>query len=153
MYGRAACEDLAQEVLMQLAESELDPGDDGRVLGAWVRQAVDHVVIDHGRRHRVAERRSVDRESRLLRGETVLDPRPGSPTRDARRRERVEALWSALERLSGPYRDVLIHRFIEGRSLAETARLLQKSEGAVSVQQNRALQRLREVYSGAEPTA
>ncbi len=137
---------------MQLAASALDPGAQGHALSAWIRQAVEHLVIDQNRRHVDASKRSLSSE--VEDGEQLARARSTtpSPTRFARQRERVEALWVALTSLSQSYREVLVHRFLEGRSVPETAALLGKSEGAISTQQHRALSRLRQAYAGPEPT-
>ena len=49
----------------------------------------------------------------------------------------------AMGTLKQEHRDVLMLRLMEGRSVAETAALLGKTQGAVKVMQMRALQSLR----------
>lgn len=58
--------------------------------------------------------------------------------------ERLD-IATALGKLKPEHRDVLMLRLVEGRSVAEVAALLGKSEGAVKVQQMRALEAIRRV--------
>jgi RNA polymerase sigma-70 factor (ECF subfamily) len=153
LRARLDPEDLAQEALLQLSRSGLDPGPSGLALLAWLREAAGHLALDGFRRHVQAARRSVRAERAPPTGVTLALPSAATtPTRGARRAERAQALASALEELAPDQREVLLLRLIEGRSLAETALCLQRSEGAVSTLQNRALRRLREVYRGPAPT-
>ena len=54
-----------------------------------------------------------------------------------------EAILQKLQYLNDQQREVLILRFIEELSIAETAQVMQKSEGAVKALQHRALESLR----------
>ncbi|MGQ0553305.1 MAG: sigma-70 family RNA polymerase sigma factor [Planctomycetota bacterium] len=155
LSARLDPEDLLQEGLLQLSRSRLDPGPAGLALLAWLREAAAHLLIDGHRRHVEAARRSVRSERGAPAGPGASDEQASpltTPTRAARRAERAAELARALQRLGVEQRDVLLHRLIEGHSLAETAKLMSRSEGAVSVLQNRALKSLREVYRGPAPT-
>ena len=54
-----------------------------------------------------------------------------------------EHLLLTLKLLNEQQRQVLLLRFIEGFSIAETAQILQKSEGAIKALQHRSLENLR----------
>ncbi|GJM23005.1 MAG: hypothetical protein DHS20C15_29200 [Planctomycetota bacterium] len=145
-------EDLVQELLLQLVGRQLDPGPSGEHLMAWLRTALDHLLVDLHRRHVGAAKRSLDREGPL----DALHARAASahttPTLAARRAERSRDLVAALERMPADQRGVIVHRLLEERSVRETAQLLDRSEGAVSVLLNRALRKLRDLYRGSAPT-
>jgi RNA polymerase sigma-70 factor (ECF subfamily) len=54
-----------------------------------------------------------------------------------------EQLLRTLKLLNEQQRQVLLLRFVEGFSIAETAQILQKSEGAIKALQHRSLENLR----------
>lgn len=57
-------------------------------------------------------------------------------------------LGAALGRVKPEHRDVIALRFVEGRSVKETAKILRKSEGAVKLLQLRALRAVRRKLEG-----
>ena len=68
----------------------------------------------------------------------------GSPELFLQDRASAERLMQVVQTLNEDQRQVLILRFIEGLSYADTARILGKSVGAVRVAQYRALRALRQ---------
>lgn len=72
------------------------------------------------------------------------DGRRESPELLCEARARAEEVMQAVQALSRDQREVIILRFIEGLSYADTARILGKSVGAVRVAQYRALCALRQ---------
>lgn len=72
-----------------------------------------------------------------------------TPSRSAVRHEAVDAVRAAVERLEADYRDVLRFRFVQGLSVAETAKSMQRSPGAVMMLCQRAVQRLAEQLADA----
>jgi len=152
LAARVDPEDLVQELLLQVSDSRLDPGPRGEHLMAWLRTALDHLLVDLHRRHVGAAKRSLEREQPLdVSHARAASPRT-TPTRAARRAERGRDLVDALERMPEDQRRVIVHRLLEERSVRETAALLERSEGAVSVLLNRALRKLRDLYRGSAPT-
>lgn len=152
LAARVDADDLVQELLLQLSARQLDPGPRGEHLMAWLRTALDHQLIDLHRRHVLAARRSIDAERPLEAPGRQLLSGQTTPTRAARRAERTRDLLQALQRMPDDQRRVIVHRVLEERSVRETAELLERSEGAVSVLLNRALRKLRDLYRGAAPT-
>ncbi len=67
----------------------------------------------------------------------------GSPHRETEKRLATDCLRRALRYLTQEQQQVILGKFIEERSNAEVARLLQKTEGAVKSLQHRALAALR----------
>jgi len=68
----------------------------------------------------------------------------GSPELFLQDRASAERLMQVVQTLNEDQRQVLILRFIEGLSYADTARILAKSVGTVRVAQYRALRALRQ---------
>ncbi len=116
----------------------------------WLRQFAWNRLVELHRRHVLAQRRSVAREeppglpdhsalelaNRLLGSGT-------SPSAGARREELRGRVQQALLRLNERDREVLVLRYLEQLSTAETAAVLGIREGAVKVRHFRALERMR----------
>jgi RNA polymerase sigma-70 factor (ECF subfamily) len=126
----------------------------------WLRGIARDQIIDVHRRHRLAARRSIDRE-RPVSAEAFLDrssldlaaelrDQGATPAAEAIRRELAERFQAALEDLGEDDREVLLLRHFEHLSNAETARALGLSEPAAGMRYLRALRRLRAVL-GAPP--
>lgn len=106
----------------------------GRPFLAWLYTIARHCVIDHQRRN--------GRVTLQQLSETHPDTAVG-PEQQAHLSLEERRLRQAIGRLTEAQRDVVILRFIEGRSVAETAELLDKTEGAVKTLTRRALAALR----------
>ena len=90
----------------------------------------------------------LDKSSRVLdRGLVASDSSPGHK---AARREQAVLLANALARLSRSYRDVLIHRHMEGLTFPEIAQTMQRSVDSVKKLWTRALAQLRRAM-GEQP--
>jgi RNA polymerase sigma-70 factor (ECF subfamily) len=59
-----------------------------------------------------------------------------------------QQLGACLRRLTSEQQQVVVLRFAEERPLAEVARLMGKSEGAIKTMQHRAISRLRKLLGG-----
>ncbi|MGW6890321.1 sigma-70 family RNA polymerase sigma factor [Streptomyces chartreusis] len=68
-----------------------------------------------------------------LRAATVHEPPPGLP---------LDTLLEALNRLSTPQYECIVLRFIQGLTIAESAHVMSRSEGALKLLQHRALKNL-----------
>ena len=107
----------------------------GRDFGAWLTTIARNLVTDHYKSSR----------NRL---ETVSDELPerddlGPGPEDAVLTHLTnEALGQALRRLPAEQRDCVVMRFLQGLSIAETAEVLVRSEGAVKQLQLRAVRNL-----------
>ena len=108
----------------------------------WLLRVARNVVVDHWRAHR--------RFPASLDGLYELPSDSLSPEDVVARDGEVERVTQALKRLPDDQRDVLILRFIEGYSHADTAQVLKKSVVAVRQIQVRALRALRDVMREGE---
>jgi RNA polymerase sigma-70 factor, ECF subfamily len=117
----------------------------------WLRQLAGERVIDTHRRHVLAQRRSITRESRTpeLSEESAVElgrklmASDTSPSNRLMRQERCDQVMAALAGLSPRDREVLVMRHLEQLSTAEVAEALGISVGAVEVRLFRALVRMR----------
>lgn len=120
----------------------------------WLRHiAKDHIVDAH-RRHRQAQRRSVDREQRLgpaLAEQSSLDlaaqliDRELTPATAAIRQELAKRFREALTELDEDDREIILMRHFEQLSNQEAADALGLSEAAAGMRHLRALRRLRTI--------
>jgi RNA polymerase sigma-70 factor, ECF subfamily len=123
----------------------------------WLRQIARDRLIDVHRRHRIAGRRSIDRERSITANEffnrssmdlaSVLRDQGLTPAAEAIRRELVDRFHAALEELGEDDREILIMRHFEHLSNAESADALGLSEPAAGMRYLRALRRLRDLLA------
>jgi RNA polymerase sigma-70 factor, ECF subfamily len=117
---------------------------------AWLRQIMAHTAANLVRDHR-RQRRDAGIEQRLhdLLNQSseminrALGKIDSSPSQSALRRERAVVLANALGQLPADYREVLVLRELEGRSLGEAADLMGRTPDAVQKLWARALVQLR----------
>ena len=120
--------------------------------GAWLRSIADHRLQD-GIKLLRRKKRGGDRvqiEAPLRTADSIADLMamlPGNdPTasRVLRHREAQQAMRVAIAELPDDYRDVIQWRYLEGRSIKETAELMGRSEASVRSLAERAKKKLRE---------
>ena len=153
-------EDAVQETLLRAWRS-LDRFEGRAALRSWLYRIATNVCLDmlDGRNKRARPmdlgpaRAPVESNLNTLPEATWLQPIPdslvaseGDPAELAVTRETVRlAFVAALQHLPPRQRAVLVLRFYEDRSEAETAELLGVSAGTVKSQTHRALARLRQL--------
>jgi len=117
----------------------------------WLRQFAFNRLLDLHRRHLLAQKRSAKREVPVLDlpGGSVAGLTDrfvasiSSPSHRAVREEERGQVQAALLALGERDREILVLRYMEMLSTAETASVLGISEGAVKVRLFRALERIR----------
>lgn len=121
-------------------------------LVAWLRQILRHNVSQTLQQHVFAQRRSVDRERPIAAGDGSDDhlgpdvpASQSSPSRRAMLGENAIRLAKALEGLPPDQRQAVRLRHLEGRTLAELAAELERSELAVAGLLKRGLRKLRAI--------
>ena len=129
--------------------------------GLWLRQIASDRMIDVHRRHRVAGRRSIDRERPIAAGEFLdrssldlaaqLRDQGLTPAAEAIRHELFERFQTALEELGEDDREIVLLRHFEHLTNSEAAHAIGVSEPAAGMRYLRALRRLR-VILGTQPT-
>ncbi len=121
----------------------------------WLRHLAQDRIIDTHRRHRLAQRRSVDREQPIARPAWAdessqslvaqLVDAERTPASEAVQAELARRLAAAVNELSDDDREVILLRHHEQLSNQDVARLLGLTEAAASMRYLRALRRLRAV--------
>lgn len=138
------------EAFLRIAAFE---GDTPASFGAWLGTIARHNLLDGlralGREKRPDERRRVtgDAAADLL---AELSARATTPSRAAARSEAREMIEACLARLPADYVRVVRLVDLEGRSIPEAARALERSPGAVHMLRARAHQSLREKLGAPE---
>lgn len=125
-------EDIAQEAFIR-GISRFEDLRNRDAFGAYLRRTVVNLVRSHHRRSRV-ERAFIRREMSLVKRDAV-----DAPSVDSR-----DELWRALMLLAPRQRAVLVLRYYEDLSEAQTAEVLGCPVGTVKSLTSRALKALRE---------
>ncbi|MBN9522152.1 sigma-70 family RNA polymerase sigma factor [bacterium] len=121
----------------------------------WLRHLAQDRIIDTHRRHRLAQRRSVDREQPIARPAWAEESSASlvaqlidterTPTSEAIAHELRRRLADAVDQLGEDDREVILMRHHEALSNQEVAHALNLTEAAASMRYLRALRRLRGV--------
>lgn len=129
-----AAEDLTSEVFVRLVEKIPNFTYRGRPILAWLYTIARNLLTDYHRQS--------GSEVYVPLDEQWVAATP-NPARTVERRLERECLARALRHLSDSYQQVILLRFIQSLSHAETAAILGKTENATKVLQHRALKALR----------
>jgi len=146
--------DIVQQTLLE-AQAKVDgfAGDEAK-LAAWLRQALVNNLRDAWRSLRRAKR-DIRRERSLeeaiaqssTRLEGMLAAQQSSPSQQVVRSEELLRLADTLTQLPAAQRQAIMLHHLQGCSLSETARLLQRTDAAVAGLLHRGLKKLRELMS------
>ncbi len=159
--ARVDASDVVQDVLLEASQRLNDFIENGSMpFHLWLRQLAKDRLIDMHRRHRGAQRRSVDREQRVGAGSSerssinldgVLADGQLTPAAASIRRELEQRFLTALQELSDDDRDIILMRHQEHLTNSEVADALGLSQPAAGMRYLRALRKLREVLG--EPSS
>jgi RNA polymerase sigma-70 factor (ECF subfamily) len=127
-------EDLTAEVFIRLLDRLATLDVTERPLLAWLYTIAANLSIDHQRKNGRYQWLPLDEERDQQETET-------SYSADARLAQ--ETLAKALNNLTEEQRQVVLLKFVEGRSNAEVGAILGKNEGSIKSLQHRALAALR----------
>jgi RNA polymerase sigma-70 factor (ECF subfamily) len=146
LRAKEGASDLVQDTFLEAHRQFASfRGDSEPELRAWLRRILEHNLLDAARRYFRAAKRQVGRE---VCGASVIDragnvPAPGStPSQVASRREAIDGLERAVDRLPYHYRDVVLWRHRDRLSNQEIGRRMGRSEDAVRKLWVRALEML-----------
>ncbi len=156
LAGRVDASDVVQDVLIE-ANTRLDDfvRDGSMPFHLWLRQLAKDRIIDMHRRHRGAQRRSVDREEQMVAGGNSdrsefdrmagLEDQELTPAAASIRRELESRFLSALGELNEDDREIVMMRHYEHLSNSDVATTLGLSPAAAGMRYLRALRKLRSV--------
>ena len=151
---RVDASDVVHDVLLEASQRLSDYLREPKIpFGLWLRQMAQDRIIDLHRRHRVAVRRSLDREqqqaaapdrSSLELAGQLRDPEL-TPAAATLRKELYERFVAAIDLLEDEDREIMLMRHFEQLSNSEVAQILGLSQPAAGMRHLRALRRLREI--------
>jgi len=135
-------EDVLQEVAIEAVNSWHTLSDE-QSAGAWLvtlaRRKVARILRDQ-----IGVAARDPRRERTIKTELPLADRRSGPVTHADRKDRLELLEQAIQRLSEDHRDVILLMKIDGMSAKEVAEQMGRTENAVHLLLSRALKRLAE---------
>ncbi len=142
IYHRVGQADLAEDLTGQVFMRMLEAVRTGRgwrtSFSGWLYRIAHNLVIDHYRRKHRATLVDID-EAEPVQAQT------GDPVRSVEKQYERERLRTALAKLTEEQSQVISLRFLEDLSIAESAEIMEKTEGAVKALQYRAVLALRRV--------
>ena len=151
---RVDASDVLQDVLLEASSRLEDYLRDPKLpFHLWLRQLAKDRIIDMHRRHRVAGRRSVDRERPLVAPRFAdrssfdlaaqLADSELTPAAATLRRELEHRFLAALDDLGDEDREIIVMRHFEHLGNSEAAQALDLSPAAAGMRYLRAIRRLR----------
>lgn len=156
---RVDASDVVQDVMLEASQRLQDYlKNPGMPFHLWLRQLAKDRIIDMHRRHRGAQRRSVDREqnmSGLGKDEqsaadlvALLRDAELTPAAAALRKEMEERFMVALDQLEENDREIIVMRHFEHLGNSDVAEALGLSPPAAGMRYLRAIRRLKEILGG-----
>ena len=139
---RGLAEDLTSETFLRALRRIDRFRWQGRDVGAWFTTIARNLAVDHFRSSRHRLETTAERP-----GGTDPDPAPGpeglllSGVRDA-------AVAGAVRRLPADQQEVVVLRFLQDLTVAQTARVMGRSDGAIKSLQYRAVRALADLVDG-----
>ncbi len=153
---RVDASDVVQDVLLEASQRLSDYiRSPSMPFHLWLRQLAKDRIIDMHRRHRAAQRRSVDREQNISSFASddqsaadltaLLRDAELTPAASALRKEMEERFVLALDQLEESEREIVIMRHFEHLGNGEVAEALGLSAPAAGMRYMRAIRKLREL--------
>nr|WP_245818588.1 sigma-70 family RNA polymerase sigma factor [Haloechinothrix alba] len=141
---RELAEDVTSETFLRALRRISSVSYQGRDVGAWFITIARNLVLDHVKSSR-AKREVVTSE--LAESGPVAfvgtdRAEDSGPEQQVLASATKSELFRCIDTLGGDQRDCIVLRFIQGLSVAETAQIMQRNEGAIKALQHRAVRRL-----------
>ncbi len=139
--NRAEAEDMTQQVFLKAYKSIASYRWKGVPFSAWLFRIAHNLMVDFVRKS--SRRPTVPLDETLLAGSD-------NPQAEVELRLDVERLVLATRHLTAAQREVISLRFAGGLPIAEVARTMGKSQGAVKALQHSAIVALRKMFKVGE---
>lgn len=135
---RIEAEDMTQQVFVKAYQSLPNFSWQGKPVSAWFFRIAHNLVVDHLRRKE--KRPAVPLNEFLTAGDD-------DPVEMVEHAFDAEQLSLAMQQLTAAQREVVSLRFAAGLSVAEVARVMGRSQGAVKALQHSAIVALRKIFA------
>ncbi len=133
---RTEAEDMTQQVFLSAFKSISSYKWKGTPFSAWLFRIAHNRIVDHLRKK--SKRATVSLDENLVSGSS-------NPGMEAERNMEIADLVSAARRLTDAQQEVISLRFAGGLPIAEVARVMGKSQGAIKALQHSAVAALRRI--------
>ncbi|MGQ0839293.1 sigma-70 family RNA polymerase sigma factor [Actinokineospora sp.] len=132
---RELAEDVTSETFLRALRRIGSVSYQGRDVGAWFVTIARNLVLDHVKssRYRLEVTTPEIRDSERV---------EAGPEQQVMSKVTREALLACVDQLGDDQRECIVLRFLQGLSVAETAAIMSRNEGAVKALQHRAVRRL-----------
>ena len=135
---RAEAEDMTQQVFLNALKSISSYKYKGMPFSAWLFRIAHNQVVDYYRKKK--------RSATVPLDETIAAAYD-NPGREAERKMEIEQMTRATKQLTQAQQEVISLRFAGELSIAEVAKVMKKSEGAIKALQHSAIASLRKIMS------
>jgi len=132
---RSLAEDLTQETFVRALRRISSVSYQGRDIGAWFVTIARNLIFDHVKSSRY---RLEQTTSEII----ELSPTTGGPEQEVLDLATNDELLRCVRKLNPDQQECIQLRFLQGLSVAETAEIMDRNEGAVKALQHRAVRRL-----------
>jgi RNA polymerase sigma-70 factor, ECF subfamily len=131
---RELAEDVTSETFLRALRRIGSVSYQGRDVGAWFVTIARNLVFDHVKSSRF--------RLEVTTAEVDAQRIESGPEQEVLAKVTTAALLECVERLGDDQRECIVLRFLQGLSVAETAAVMNRNEGAVKALQHRAVRRL-----------
>ena len=138
---KTEAEDMTQQVFLKAIQSISSFKWKGIPFSAWLYRIAHNQVVDYFRKKK--------KQAATLLDESLISS-DSNPQLTAEHNLDIEQLLSATKRLTAAQREVISLRFAGGLSIAQVAKIMGKSQGAVKALQHSAIVALRKTLSAGE---
>jgi RNA polymerase sigma-70 factor (ECF subfamily) len=135
MNDRTLAEDITQETFLRALRRISSVTYQGRDIGAWFVTIARNLIFDHVKSSRY---RLESTTSDII----ELSPSTHGPEQQVLDLATNEELLRCVRKLNADQQECISLRFLQGLSVAETAKIMDRNEGAVKALQHRAVRRL-----------
>jgi RNA polymerase sigma-70 factor, ECF subfamily len=135
MNDRTLAEDITQETFLRALRRITSVTYQGRDIGAWFVTIARNLIFDHVKSSRY---RLESTTSDIV----ELSPSTHGPEQQVLELATNEELLRCVRKLNADQQECISLRFLQGLSVAETAKIMDRNEGAVKALQHRAVRRL-----------
>ncbi|MCB0047191.1 MAG: sigma-70 family RNA polymerase sigma factor [Caldilineaceae bacterium] len=122
-------------LIRKIGRYRLAPQDNVAIFSAWFYRLAYNKMIDIQRKQKRTRAMPIEFAEQSPGKHHVAD--------EVLEKMEIEEVLQRMQSLNDSQKNVILLRFIEGHNIAETAQIMEKSEGAIKALQHRALENLR----------